>query len=343
MRWILSWSAVVLGAALWSASPTWAHHPTQVTRLSASTTTTTGQALHGRLLLRLGHGHQVTHFGHTLVDADRRSEAETPVSLDISTTRLTLQLPTSTAVQLAMRVGTQVVADTSWRPMLGDTDLVVTQDLLAPLAALRPFASWTVSGTLRLPTGDAADAVALQDVFIADGEVQLLTTQMQSSMTMGAPWAAVSTRLQVRPWWWLGGSLSAMAGAPLTSTHQGVRWGPDAGIDAQIDTAPGLRWVRMAAGVDLRLHGEDQALVWAIDDDTGKLDVSTPPQPMTGGQRIDVGGLLIASLATSWGDCSAGGRLPLWQAVSGMQLVESFTVFANCAVQLQHDDEPQDS
>lgn len=277
-----------------------------------------------RVLVTAGYDH--THFSRARQGAGAYARADLGrVSVDTLTlaanvelasrTRFVLQLPVGLTTVRPARAAAQTAAG------LGDLTLGVAQ----PWSLGGPWRLQAEAG-LVLPTGRYANdaALSLTDVSgVSDGGVDLVTYDTRASLGAGtwSPYADLTAGARVGRW---AGAVGVTVQAPLTRTSDDIRWGYD--VETRVSGQVGV-WragrfgVTVGAGVDYRRHGRDDV-----------PNLETGETEATGG-RHDVGARLRVQVdlpGQVW--CAAQARLPVWQYAGGVQLMETVSAGATCAV-----------
>lgn len=247
----------------------------------------------------------------------------------------TVEFASNTQLGVALPFGTLERTDTdgvvSSSPGLGDVHLFVAQDLAKFWSTQAPAYELDARVGALLPTGDYdrdARLVVTASETDADGGVSTFTHDNRSNLGMGA--FALSTGLDfewhaaryIRP----GAGVSVVQ--PLTETVDEIQWGTDVTVDARA-TFPVLgERLEIAPGIDYHFHGHDELPL--ADPQTGQFT----SQHVGGGNEL--GAVLgVRSRIVDPLRCAARPRLPVWQHVEGIQLVESFSVVLGCSLLLE--------
>lgn len=233
-------------------------------------------------------------------------------------TRFQVQVPTG-----AISRRTEGRWETS--PSVGDLELSALRRVEIRPESDRPL-SLFIEGAVSLPTGSYAEhaLVSVDDVGAGDdGSLVLTTFDTRASMGAGAPIASlrITARQPIGKVELIGG---LSGGVPLWRTPDGIRWGPDMDLrtGAMAPLREGSTFVR--AEVDGRLHAPDG------------FAVPEPGEEATGrrvGGRASIG--LSGGVVQQIGQraaCALQARLPAWQKVQGVQLVETVAFSARCGV-----------
>lgn len=205
----------------------------------------------------------------------------------------------------------------------GDTQVWAGQRVLHREGEEGARSAW-VRASLGLPTGRYARdaAVSLVDVTPGeDGSLQVSPYDMRASLGSGAVSAALASEARVSR-----GRLAGVGGlavaTPLTRTPDDIRWGTDVEASVGGQGRVGARVV-LGAHADARHHFDDR--MEQLVEETGEVE------DVRVGARTAVGGSLQVGVRLRQGaTCGVRGRLPLWQRVDGVQLVESWALSVRC-------------
>jgi hypothetical protein len=241
-----------------------------------------------------------------------------------------LGLETATTIGVAFGFGTVTVetaTSVESTPGFGDLELSVAQELLALRSSRGDWFTLGLRGGLVVPAGSwtSEATISVTDVVAGpEGQLNPVTYNTQASLG-GGTWASSFT-LDAR----LGfGSIAAVGTeftlqVPLAPTHDGFFWGPDVSVRVDLALALADSRLTVVGGADYRHHGKDRIRI----EDEGASDRG---YERVGG-RDEIGAFLQAGFAfTPEFACRAGLRLPLWQDVGGVQLVESISGTVGCA------------
>ncbi len=213
---------------------------------------------------------------------------------------------------------------------LGDTQLSIAQDL-APLLGSRDRAfELSVRVSATLPTGRYEPESNLSVVDIAPGDagaLNLMTYNTRASL--GASTFALSAGVDVAAQLQTRVRVRAGAGVsrPITRTRDDILWGTDVYGEAGVQVGLVRDVVGVEAGADYRLHDRDT--VRAIDESRGEYVDAR----VGGRHEVAVSAGLSLRVAPTVA-CSVRARVPVYQYAGGVQLVETVSANAGCAVSL---------
>ena len=254
-------------------------------------------------------------------------------------TTAAMRLASGTGITAQLPVGIVAVdaagGESTTEPGLGDLQLLVSQDILTSWRKTRDLpVSVVVRSGLIFPTGRYApdDTLSVTDVRDGtNGGVDITVFNSRASLGAGALSfaAAVAAGWLVHRRFWLQGMVTAQH--PLTSTSDDIRWGTDvvASVQGRFDM-----WVNrlgFTIGADFSWHDHDRLPV--VDEETGGVSSvdagGRREMAVTGGVRVH----LHRQVA-----CFLNARVPVWQHVGGVQLVETVSGSVGCALSIGRDD-----
>ncbi len=329
---------VIVTAALagGAADRVWAHHGDSTARVNDAPGWS-GASSFGlvaplpRLSLMMLYG--TRYFGRVLEGTAPYEKSELGrVFLNTLGLRVSLELESRTMIGFYIPVGVVDVSAAggghNFSGGLGDIEIYAGQTL-GPLWGAEPGRfSVAIRGGLVTNTGhyEPEAGLTVTDVTGApDGSVGVVTYNTQASLGADSwsPFATIGVRWQ--PLGRLVLVADGTARAPVTRTRDDIRWGPDISTRAGIGAAVVRDRVNVMATIDYRHHFRDQVPV--EDEATGATSFRRvgghDEVAVNVGLQIGLGGRVT---------CSIDVRAPTWQRVGGIQLVETISGAAACAV-----------
>lgn len=311
-----------------------AHHGTSVSQVGAQTSRPGSSIeLVPPPRVDLGLTYETLYFGRVR-EGSHAYEKGHPGSVHVHTltpsARLVIASRTSFSLSLPVGLVTTRPAESegSTGAGLGDTQLSIAQDF-APLLGARDGAfALSVRVSATLPTGRYEPESNLSVVDIAPGDagaLNLVTYNTRASLGAGAfalsAGVDASVRIHERVSMRIGGGVTR----PLTRTRDDILWGTDVygETGAQVAVVRDVAAADVAA--DYRFHDRDT--VRAIDESNGQL-----VDARVGGRHevaVSAGVSVRVARAVA---CSARVRVPVYQHAGGVQLVETVSANAGCAV-----------
>lgn len=281
--------------------------------------------------LEFGLAYDTRGFTRTLRGAETYAGSElAAVDVHLITTSVGVQLKSWTSLGIEVPVGLVRSRAGGSDPVsafgLGDVRIWAAKRLTYHQRDDHRLAAWGQLG-LQAPTGRYADesAVSLVDLVPAeDGTITITPYDTRASLGSGVwtPSASFDGRLTRGRW-------SAVAGVgamvPLHRTPDDIQWGADltAGAGSQVSLRKGT--LVLGAAAELQHHTRDTLDHRPPDSDTvATIRVGRRTAARLGGQI----GVRLSDRTT----CGAQVRLPVWQHVQGMQLVETWSTTARCRV-----------
>lgn len=284
-------------------------------------------------------------FGRVMRGSDDYDRAGLgTVQMYLLSTSLALELASRTRATLRVPVGVLLSNPVDGEAEvasagMGDMQLTVAQEMRSDRAG-GPAIGLRLRGGLVAPTGryETEESFSLTDIVGSpDGSVAPVTYNTRASLG-GDTWSLIaaaelewdaSERVRLQ--------LASTIFQPLTTTSDGIRWGLDGEIGAQSRVAAIPGRLVIGGGIDYRFHGRDQVPldeVPAMDGDDPGAGDGAPGRESSGG-RHELGlGLGISARLTRPLSCAIRVRLPVWQRVSGIQLVETVATTASCSMTL---------
>ena len=273
-------------------------------------------------------------FDRVLQGSDTYDKAQFgSVLINFISVSLGLELASSTSGALRIPFGIVVLnpvdgaAETSVG--LGDVHVTVGQELfsLFDRAGTLPM-SLRVRVGLVVPTGryEPDASLSLTDVSgSADGSIDLVTYNARASMGAGVWSFLAAAELDWRVHDSVSLQLSAAVLQPASATSDNIRWGTDAELGG-LATIELIRDALMVRGhMDYRFHSRDD-VQQVVDEMPGMVR-----RERVGG-RDEIGlGLGVEARPGRGFTCSVRGRIPAWQQVGGIQLVETVSTTVSCA------------
>ncbi|MEM1023159.1 MAG: hypothetical protein AAF627_08860 [Myxococcota bacterium] len=324
----------LMGLALLGGNTARAHHGTATNRLGIQST--------GRSFdvgadcpklcflseVRLG----LSHFGRVREGTRTLSRADLGrVTIGTLTPSLKLELKSGTRLSLVVPLGLSLVtpegASELLRAGFGDVEAWVLQDL--PRLGRGERFRWRLGVGLRLATGRHEVNTNLSLIEVTPRENgQLEVDSFDTRATLGAGSTAFLASSQwlfeMHQRWRIG--LTSMLAQPLHRTRDQILWGRDLTVQASLDWSALPDRLGLQAGLALDRHG--------LDEIPAERDEAGPSRQRTGGRNE------LATRLDLWGRpgegvlCRLGFRIPVFQDVGGIQLVEVFSVDAGCGIRL---------
>lgn len=328
-------ASVALTASLIAASAR-AHHGTSVSQVGTQTSRPGSSIeLVPPPRVDLGLTYETLYFGRVR-EGSRDYGKGHPGSVFVNTltpnARLVIASRTSFSLSIPVGLVTTWPADGEGfsGAGLGDTQLSIAQDF-APMLGSRDGAfELSVRVSASLPTGRYEPESNLSVVDLAPGDAGALNlVTYNTRATLGAGAFAISAgvdfaaRLHARV------RMRAGAGAirPITRTRDDILWGTDVYGDASAHIGLLRDVIALEAGADYRFHDRDT--VRALDESNGQyVDAS-----VGGRHEVAVSAGLSVRVAKA-ASCSVRARVPVYQYAGGVQLVETVSANAGCAVSL---------
>lgn len=317
-----AWLALLLTAQ--------AHHDVAVSQVPTATLpeVRTADAAAPSRRLQLGVSHDLVLLGRlqrgaATYDADARRS----LSVHTLTPSLGVRWPTRTSLQVALPVGLvhgRLDEQARTSGGVGDLRLELGQGFTSRPDAVR---AWTVTAraTVSAPTGryEPDPAMQLTDVAAGqDGALLITTYDLRASLGAGA--------------WGLGAGLRAGGPIgpveltasgdllqPVGQTPDRVRWGST--LDARLELSGALANDRLAlgAGVEGRWHLADR---WQVaDEDSDSTTVALSGRRSAAALSASLSGRVSEGVR-----CGLRVRVPVWQQVQGIQLVETVASSVGC-------------
>ena len=281
--------------------------------------------------LEVGLAYDTRGFTRTLRGSETYAGRElAAVDVHLVTTSVGFQLESWTSLGVEVPVGlvrTRAGGDDPTSTAgLGDLRLWAARRLANRKNGDRRLAVWGQLG-LQAPTGRYADEAAVSLVDLVpdeDGGITVTPYDTRASLGSGVwtPSASFDARITRGRW---SAVLGVGAMVPLDRTPDDIRWGADlnAGAGSQVSLRKGT--VVLGALAELQHHTTD-----TLDHKPADTDQVTTIHV---GRRTAIrAGAQLGARINKRTTCGAQLRLPVWQHVQGMQLVETWSTTAQCRV-----------
>ncbi|MEN0065863.1 MAG: hypothetical protein AAGA48_27230 [Myxococcota bacterium] len=306
-------------AACGSVFPThaWAHHDTAVQQVGSTTTDVGSTDFEGdgpRFEARAGFTWQS--FGRLQSGGDRFDDAKPAVAVERYTLSMSYRMASRTRIDLALPAG-RIRGERAGAMGLGDVSAGLSQ----------AFGPVRVGLLGTAPTGrytmDAVSSVV--DVTADDsGTPRLTTYDARASLGSGTWQVGTVASLEGRLGRF-GGQLRTTLIQPLNETVDGIRWGRDVTLLAAASARLAGDQIQLGTGLLGRIHAADR--------------IQAEPEPERTAEVLRTSRRRSLGIVTSLGirltgglSCGTRAHVPLAQWVQGVQLAESFTVTASCAL-----------
>ena len=203
---------------------------------------------------------------------------------------------------------------------VGDLSVSVGQELLRELFGAAPNWAFVIRGGLLFPTGRYEREAALSATDVAgaaDGTLNVVVYDTRAGLGAGSYSPLAIGELE----WRFAKPLRLLAvgglAYPITRTPDGIRWGPDESAQLMLgaEVVPGR--LQLISGAEYVHHHADEVPV-----------VDTPGGVERTGGSDELAALIgLKGRATSTVTLGAGGRLPFWQHVRGVKLVQTASAY----------------
>ena len=237
--------------------------------------------------------------------------------------QLLLELKSRTFFGLHLPVGVVSVTDPDHNRRvaagLGDTAFFVGQQFVPKRKEKTSPVSFMVTLGLLTPTGRYEPEAGLSLAHVetgADGSLDLLTYNVQTSLGAGSwsPFGKLGVRWQAHRRWALLGESTFVR--PVTRARDGVLWGAD--LQGRLGLLVEVVEDRLALQPNLNYRHHFRNQVPILDAESGV----TSRASVGGRDELTVGLDLSAQFGLHL-SCALGARVPVWQRVAGVQLVET--------------------
>ncbi len=321
--------AAAVCALLLSSTSALAHHTSSTSRLATNTGPVLAQSPSelGSPLFRSGFLYESNYFSQSKEGAARYEKSKLGrVWTQTLASQLSLTLPTRSYLGLTLPVGLLELkapdTPTLRRAGLGDVSLYLAQELL-PAHWETPWSMRAAIG-LSAPTGayEPEHRLSVHSIENAEyGYTSVSTYNAQASLGSGS----FSGQLTLQTFFELG-QRSQLSGQlryeqPLSRTEDGILWGSDLEAQVKLQMKVTKERFSVSLGTSYRTHFPDH-LPAAEHESHGSL----------AGRRDELAleaGLLYRSHRAHF--CQLGVRLPYFQHVQGVQLVETVSGYLKCS------------
>ncbi len=211
---------------------------------------------------------------------------------------------------------------------LGDIEIHLSQELVSLFIEDPERFSIMLRGGLVTPSGryEPEARLSVTDLSGApDGSLGVVTYNAQASLGADSwsPFAGLGVRWQAAKR--VGLFVDGTVLIPASRTRDNLQWGIDASTRAGVSVEILAERVSLIANADYRHHFEDEVPV--VDEASGV----TMSERVGGRDEVAVSlgvGVAISKILS----CSLDVRVPVWQRVGGVQLVETISGTAACAI-----------
>lgn len=333
-------SAVVAGfflatAGLWT--PAFAHHDQALSRVQNNSANRFrfGSGPSAGLLGRAGLSFNFAHFGQTLRGSKSAQKLQVgtvslhTLDLEVGVTKNNLW-----SLQLGLPMG-MVVQRPSMGPKrsdwgFGDLRLVAQLQLLALFAPKNTRNVLWLSGGIEAPTGRYRKGAALTATEVKglhDGTINVQTYNVQTSLGAGLWTPMASLRYERRLGERFLGAAQGNLRWPVGQSADRHRWGLDLGAQGQLGAQFFKKSTIATLSAEYLNHRPDR--IWLLDEVTAE-----GKHHRLGGRQSLIGALGLEFRWASRWSCHVDARVPLWQQVKGVSLVQSIAVSTGCAAQI---------
>jgi hypothetical protein len=319
----LALALALVGAAL-------AHHDVAVSQVSASSlpSSTAVDVVVPSPRLQFGVSHDVVALGRMQRGTEAyEGTAQRAISVHTLNPSFGVRWATQTSLTATLPVGlvhTRLDGVSGAAGGVGDLRVEVGQGVSARPEAARPW-SVAVRAGFTAPTGryEPDPAVRVTDVSAGEGGA-ILVTNYDLRASLGAGSWGLTTGVRA------GGSLGRVELAasgdlllPVGLTPDSIQWGATVDARLELTGAVAARRVGLGAGVEGRWHFADRLHVIDAQDNV----------PIVAGVGQRSGLAVSAGISGRVSDgvvCGLRVRVPVWQQVQGVQMVESVASSVGC-------------
>lgn len=319
-------------AASWLvAAPALAHHGGSIGRIDATPATFGTPPLPPPRITPTV-GYMYARFGRLLEGtADFQGEGQGAVDVHLALLGLSGALQSGTEIGILLPVGVSRTSledqDALTSTGLGDMKLWASQDLGRLLFPDASRVGLRVSAGLVLPSGvyDPQTQVRVSSLETSpDGGLEFLLYDTQSSLGAGTTALEAGAVLGWRLWERASVFTEADVRQPLHETPDQIFWGTDMRTRLAAQVWPWVRRLAVRAGLRYAHHTPDRIPLPGAESEDGRRFVG-------GRDELSVEARILAHFLP-WFGCGVQARLPIWQRVGGVQLVESFSTHLECSV-----------